>query len=450
MKRDEFLASLDAALATVTMSAETRSDVVREMESHIEELLARHGELAEEDVVAGLTPPDLLARALAEEFEGLRPSGSESVPRAAEGSQREGGGQEAGKRKPEGEEPGRGRRGRADSLGAAIQSLVDEAVADLESGLEDGARAMRDESRRLAREWGEKGRRFSRIHGEDFARGVREAVRSFAAWSPRDSGRYEGPLDIGDSRTLRLDFASADIQVRGGETAMLSIAIEGDEEDLDSWTPTARREGETLCVSEPRDARVRAQSIELEVPPSIDRLEIRSMSGDIRIGRLGVFAVVETKSGNVEVEGVRALALRSLSGDLSAREVAGDVGAVTASGDVEIEDVGGEVEATTTSGDIEACGIRGEARLESSSGDIELEAGREFPGGKVESVSGDVSVRLGNPGLVIRARTVSGEIDAPRTEGGERGSRRWLSRRDADEVDLALGSVSGDVSIVYE
>jgi len=106
-------------------------------------------------------------------------------------------------------------------------------------------------------------------------------------------------------------------------------------------------------------------------------LMVRSISGDVggqvpREIRLEIVSV----SGDVKVSGIDgSLKLKSVSGDVDLSDVKGEVGLSVVSGDLKLLSVAGTLEVESKSGDIELC----------PSGPI---------AGSVESKSGDIVLRL--------------------------------------------------------
>lgn len=140
-------------------------------------------------------------------------------------------------------------------------------------------------------------------------------------------------------------------------------------------------------------------------------VQVRSASGDVRIGRADGPATVATASGDVRLDSAGGpVEVRTASGDLVLGSSTVDVTARTASGDVRVERAGaGTVRVTTVSGDttvgIER-GLRVWLDVQSVSGRLLSDLDDEAPGSSdvgaqlsllLTSVSGDLRLRRAGP-----------------------------------------------------
>jgi len=177
-----------------------------------------------------------------------------------------------------------------------------------------------------------------------------------------------------------------------------------------------------ITIPEGADLSADVAAADIDAPVPFRSVEVRSASGDVRLGNVAGSASVHTASGDVDL------------GDVD-----GDLAAATASGDIHVGAVCGAATARTASGDIAISSLGSDARLRSVSGDVDV---RELIGGDVDvaSTSGDVQLRVAS-GLQIHldVSSVSGELRSDL--GGGDGT--------TGEVDLSLRarSVSGDITI---
>ena len=147
--------------------------------------------------------------------------------------------------------------------------------------------------------------------------------------------------------------------------------------------------------------------IDVETVTVAGMLSLQSRSGDVSLCRSRANAVVlKALSGDVRAETLtvdEALRIETRSGDVDLRKLAGQsVDVCATSGDIAVSDTAldGELAVETSSGDIDLHGVRaGSLALSTRSGDIDGEL-----------LEAEGSYRF-------EARTVSGDLDIPSTEG---------------------------------
>lgn len=118
-------------------------------------------------------------------------------------------------------------------------------------------------------------------------------------------------------------------------------------------------------------------------------------------------------SGNVEVEGVATANVETESGDITVRDVAGEVNASVQSGTVDLSGIGGAVAAGAESGNV-SVGLTAarSVSVETQSGNIEV----TVPSGKYHVTASTESGSMENDldddpsGLPIQARAQSGNV----------------------------------------
>ena len=150
--------------------------------------------------------------------------------------------------------------------------------------------------------------------------------------------------------------------------------------------------------------------------PDAAAVEIRSVSGDVRVAAIGGHARVSCVSGNVDLLGAAGADIDLVSGDLTLENVVGDAYLKAVSGNIDVTRVKGSVEAEAVSGDIDLRDVS-EAQTISAknvSGNITY-VGKIKAGGRYEikTHSGDVRMTIpADSAFDFEANTFGGDIDS--------------------------------------
>lgn len=187
------------------------------------------------------------------------------------------------------------------------------------------------------------------------------------------------------------------------------------------------------------DLRIEAVSSDVEVDGVDGRLDVESVSGDIEIDSGATRLDLTTMSGDVNIDGsgqTATASLTSVSGDVVARRLGGDIHSTSVSGEVEL-DLGTvtRLRAQSTSGDVTArAELTADARVE------------------IETVSGEAD--LGLSGAMdgdYALSTFSGDLDncfGPEAERRRYSPGRSLKFRHGDgERDIRMSTMSGSIRL---
>ncbi len=126
--------------------------------------------------------------------------------------------------------------------------------------------------------------------------------------------------------------------------------------------------------------------------PSEASADIKSVSGDIQMEKIG-----------------NAVKAKTISGDVKTIDIAGFVDAETISGDIEVIKAQKGIECRGVSGDIEVKEVRGDSHLKTVSGEVTVQSAQ----GEIyaETISGDIELLGVSGALVIKVNTMSGSVD---------------------------------------
>ncbi|WP_267641973.1 DUF4097 family beta strand repeat-containing protein [Haloarchaeobius amylolyticus] len=150
---------------------------------------------------------------------------------------------------------------------------------------------------------------------------------------------------------------------------------------------------------------------------AFDRVSVTVDTGEensvvARVADGGFFA--QSVSVDLEIgvpEGVRVTSARSRNGDVTVRNVAGDLVAETSNGDVDVRDVEGYVTLQSSNGDVTARNTQGIDAATTANGEVDVDVVGTRGDVSIQSTNGDVTARLdASLQVALEARTGNGEV----------------------------------------
>jgi DUF4097 and DUF4098 domain-containing protein YvlB len=182
-------------------------------------------------------------------------------------------------------------------------------------------------------------------------------------------------------------------------------------------------------------------------------VEIKSVSGDVKVAPIGGAAKIKCVSGNVDLGGAAGVDIDLVSGDLVMANIGGDLFVKAVSGNIEASGVKGSVEVEAVSGDIRLKDVSGAqtVRGETVSGNITY-TGAIKEGGRYEikTHSGDVRMVIpSGSSFDLEANTFSGDIDSDFeiTVSGKMSPREIHGTVGKGGATIILKSFSGNVDL---
>ena len=210
--------------------------------------------------------------------------------------------------------------------------------------------------------------------------------------------RFQTP----ESPGILMEVPSGQIEVRTVDGTESVVMVEGHERLVEDIT--VELEGSTVAV------RFRGSRFGMSFSfGRLSRADALRITASIPHGATGRFS---TASADVTVDGrLRTLALTTASGNVTARgEIERDAEVKTVSGNVRIERVGGSLTCRTVSGDVEVGSVGGSVNAKSVSGDVRFASLREG-NARFTSVSGDVEIGIASGSFLdVDAGSVSGRL----------------------------------------
>lgn len=264
------------------------------------------------------------------------------------------------------------------------------------------------------------------------------------------------PPESVHSLEIRLTDGSVTLERTDEEDAF--IEIEGDTEEIE----TMLKDDGVLSISQGNTASaayffmrgMRRSDLVVCLPGRMwNYVNISTVNGDININdglNCGELKATTT-SGDLKVDEISCnrIELRSTSGDIFGRELNGVLRAETKSGDIELEGICGRCELFSASGDVRFAGESREMSCTSTSGDVQLNLENLPERVKSSSISGDCQIWVPTEqGFRLSYKTVSGKFttNLPLAGGlGEKSGEAVFG--DGSCGEIRFSSVSGDVHI---
>jgi DUF4097 and DUF4098 domain-containing protein YvlB len=285
-----------------------------------------------------------------------------------------------------------------------------------------------------------------------------------------DGERTSQTFKVGDAGSLHVNNLAGDIVVTGASGGEIRVdtlkhgrgASDSDaRQQLANVDISVQKVGTRVEIETNHTRNSRAWVDYTISVPLGTTVELRSVSGDIRVSNVRGEVRAESVSGDVEATTLtRAASLKSVSGDVSATSVSSDteLSLSSVSGEVVAKSLKGRSTSVgTVSGDVTLQGCTcGQASVQSVSGSISY-TGRLEKAGRYEfkTHSGDVLLASGGDGFDLDASTFSGSLrsEVPLiTRGGDanfergRGPGRWVKAVSGNGgAYVEIKTFSGDI-----
>lgn len=198
----------------------------------------------------------------------------------------------------------------------------------------------------------------------------------------------------------------------------------------------------TISAPTGSSAALRSGSGEITTTGELDRAEMRSGSGDVRVECVGA-ASLQAGSGDVTVETARGdLAIKTGSGDITLGEAHDAVVASSGSGDVRVRLSHGPIAAKTGSGSVDVVEAHHDVSLATGSGDLEIRLAHR---GRITLKGASGNARIGIPAgtpVWTDINTLSGRILSTLESAGQPADGQ-------DYVEVRATTVSGNIHLTH-
>lgn len=233
-------------------------------------------------------------------------------------------------------------------------------------------------------------------------------------------------IEVGTGAELVITTMGGDVHIRGRSGNHIRIKAEG-ETSLPE-PPRVERDGNRVTFQA-----LPGSSIEVEA----------TVPRDCRIR-------VNTTEGDVEIEDTGAIEVKTVSGDVTAEDIAGDCAVTTGHADVTVERMTGVLNVHTINGDLEVSNSHlHSAQLHSVDGEMTIDASLGNGPFAVQTVNGDVNLMLapGN-GAEINFHTANGEVSCELpAQVAKSSNREWQATVNGGGPQVDIGTVNGDLEI---
>jgi hypothetical protein len=284
----------------------------------------------------------------------------------------------------------------------------------------------------------------------------------FGADVDTDSGPGTHSRAVGGPVDLHVEAGSGSVTVHAVQTGTCTVEVGTDGRSRSGADgTTVRWHGDTVEVRVPRSVgflgRDAAVDLTITVPTgssaelatrsgairtsgALSHVRTATGSGDVSVEHVTGFVRSTSGSGRIDLGTVGEVQLRSGSGDVRIGRCAGRIEAGTGSGDVHVGEAGSDVQVSSGSGDVTVRSSSGDLTVSTASGDVEL-GGAASGHVTVKTASGDVSVTVpAGTDVLLDCSSVSGRLrsDLEATSGPQEGS---------SVLQLRARTVSGDVDV---
>jgi DUF4097 and DUF4098 domain-containing protein YvlB len=215
--------------------------------------------------------------------------------------------------------------------------------------------------------------------------------------------------------TVQLETASGDVVVKVEASRQVRVTVKDDVDRV-----ALELHGDRVEATFDGRHRLSSGTVHLEVPRGT-RVELSTISGDVRIDGLGGEVRCRSLSGDVHIDGASAADVQTISGDVRIRGTPGPLRIKTVSGDGQVGVVPGpaaQLEFESTSGDLVwsgGCGAHCRITAATVSGDLSfrLDPRSSFEL-RYQTHSGDLDDHLGLAGAAVGSRG----LERPARYGG--------------------------------
>lgn len=343
--------------------------------------------------------------------------------------------------------------------GAEIRDPLKQLIDSVEKMTREGIQSVNwNEVARQARISAEKGLEVIRTGVEEVSKG-----KVNLGWLNTSATReFDIPLTIPEGKVLMIEGNSGNIRVTGNadHSHVLAVArfhaasYEEAKAKADAYSFVVEEADHAVMI---RPTDMTGTTVDLEVQfAGAHPVEIKSLSGDVRVTDTGSSCRVQLKSGDLNLSGLNGIVdVSSHSGDTSISRIESpQVTIDKKSGDLTIVGLRGNLNARTASGDISiADSVCRVVSLESISGDTSYQGiSSASEAINIRTVSGDASLSLVETcDFRVSLSTMRGDVSADITlDEDSRSENRVTGRMGSGTGTLDVSAINGDIHVYFQ
>lgn len=259
-------------------------------------------------------------------------------------------------------------------------------------------------------------------------RGLEETLEGLAdiRLGREEDIQIDETVEVGPGSELIITTLGGDVEVRGANGGSIRIKAKG--ESALAETPHVQHEGNRVIFNAPHGSEIDVEAI---VPH------------DCKV-------FVTTADGDVEIEDTGSIEARTMNGDVTAEDIAGDCSITTGHGDVTVERMTGSLSVRSINGDVEVQHSRLHgAQLHSVDGEVSVDAVLDSGPFTFQTVNGDVELMLPRgQGAEVAFHTANGDFTCELPAQVTKSSRReWQAEINGGGTHVEITTVNGDLEI---
>ena len=289
----------------------------------------------------------------------------------------------------------------------------------------------------------------------------RDELKSMFGSDDQTTNRHiEKSFSVKSGGNLVLDTDAGDVDVQSWEKeeVQVKVEIEGTDrrserfdvkfsETADRITITGKASDNAFFKWDIGDLDV---SYHIMVPKKYS-VKANTSGGNMTLRDLEGNVHLETSGGNVTVASVEGIvSLNSSGGNLDARKIKGGLKGETSGGSVRADEVVGDVNVETSGGEIELSSIDGNVHGETSGGGITLRLNGENKGVDIHSSGGDINIFVNDSiAANLEASTSGGKVrcELPITVKGDMSDEELRGKINGGGNVIRAETSGGDVRV---